>query len=74
MSHALHSVGTVVGPKGGSGKPGTLFNNEKCYVVAPGVVKKLMETLTAVAEYDREGNLDIGEMTLPSFRRQGLQQ
>jgi len=58
----------------GPGKQDILFNNEKCFVVAPGVVKKLMETLTAVAEYDREGNLYIGEMALQSFRRQGLQQ
>ena len=74
VSRALHSVGIVAGPKGGPGKQDILFNNEKCYVVAPGVVKKLMETLTAVAEYDREGNLYIGEVTLQSFRRQGLQQ
>ena len=73
VSRALHSVGIVAGPKGGPGKQDVLFNNEKCYVVAPGVVKKLMETLTAVAEYDREGNLYIGEMSLQSFHRQGPQ-
>ena len=43
-------------------------------MVDPGIVKKLMETLSAVAEYDREGNLYVGEFTLESFRRQGLHQ
>ena len=43
-------------------------------MVAPAVVKKLMETLSAVVEYDQEGNLYIGEMTLESFRRQGAHQ
>ena len=74
VSRALHSVAVVAGPKGGPGKQDILFNNEKCYVVARGVVKKLMETLSAVAGYDREGNLYIGEMTLESFRRQGTDQ
>ena len=74
VSRALHSADTVAGPRGGPGKQDILFNNEKCYVAAPGVVKKLMETLTAVAEYDREGNLYIGEMTLSSFHRRGLSQ
>ena len=74
VSRALHSVGIVAGPKGGPGKQDILFNNEKCYVVAPGIVKKIMEHCKAVAEYDREGNLYIGEMTLSSFRRQGLSQ
>ena len=74
VSRALHSVGIVAGPKGGPGKQDILFNNEKCYVVAPGIVKKLMETISAVAEYDREGNLYVGEFTLQSFRRQGLHQ
>ena len=74
VSRALHSVGVVAGPKGGPGKQDILFNNEKCYVVAPGIVKKIMEHCKAVAEYDREGNLYIGEMTLSSFHRQGLSQ
>ena len=68
------SVGIVAGPKGGPSmaKQDILFNNDKCYVVAPGVVAKMMEKLTAVAEYDREGNLYIGEFSLSSFHRQGL--
>ena len=70
VPRALHSVGVVAGPKGGPGRQDILFNNEKCYVVAPGVVKKLMKTLSAVVEYDREGNLYIGGVTLSSFHRQ----
>ena len=71
VSRALHSVGVVAGPKGGPGKQDILFNNEMCYVVAPGVVKKIMESISAIAEYEREGNLYIGEMTVQSFHRQG---
>jgi hypothetical protein len=74
VSRALHSVGVVCGPKVGPAKQDVLFNNEKCFVVAPGIVKKLMEHCKAVAEYDREGNLYIGEMTIESFHRQGLEQ
>ena len=74
VSRALHSVGIVAGPKGGPGKQDILFNNEKCYVVAPGIVAKIMEHCKAVAEYDREGDLYIGEMTMESFHRQGLEQ
>jgi hypothetical protein len=55
-------------------KQDILFNNDKCYVVAPGVVRKIMETLKAVAEYDREGNLYVGEVTLQSFHRQGQEE
>ena len=33
-----------------------------------------METTKAVAEYDRDGNLYVGEVTLESFRRQGADQ
>jgi len=71
VSRALHSVGIVAGPKGGPGKQDLLFNNDKCYVVAPGVVKAMMQHLKAVAEYDREGNLYVGEVSLSSFTRQG---
>ena len=51
-----------------------LFNNDKCYVVAPGIVKEIMETIKAVAEYDREGNLYVGEVTLPGSHRHGQQE
>ena len=71
VSRALHSVGIVAGPKGGPGKQDVLFDNDHAYVVAPGVVKKMMEFLTPVAEYEREGNLYVGEVSLSSFTRQG---
>ena len=71
VSRALHSVGIVAGPKGGPGKQDLLFNNDHCYVVAPGVVRAVMKHLKAVAEYDREGNLYVGEGSLSSFIRQG---
>ena len=71
VSRALHSVGIVAGPKGGPGKQDVLFDNDHCYVVAPGIVKALMKKLKAVAQYEREGNLYIGEVTLSGFRRQG---
>jgi hypothetical protein len=71
VSRALHSVAVVAGPKNGPGKQDILINNEKAYVVPPGIVKKLMETLKPVAEYEREGNLYVGEMKLQRFHRQG---
>ncbi len=71
VSRALHSVGVVCGPKVGPAKQDVLFNNEKCYVVAPGVVKNIMETISAIAEYERDGNLYIGEMIVQSSHRQG---
>ncbi len=74
VSRALHSVGVEAGPKGGPGKQDILFNNDKCYVVAPDIVKKIMGHCKAVAGYDREGNLCIGEMALSGFHRQGLGQ
>ena len=76
VSRALHSVGIVAGPKGGPSmaKQDILFNNDKCYVVAPGIVRKIMETINAVAGYDREGNLYVGEVTLQSFHRQGQEE
>ena len=74
VSRALHSVGVVAGPNDGPGKQDILFNDRKCYVVAPGVVDRIMEKLNPVAEYDREGNLYIGEFSLSSFARHGAPQ
>ena len=71
VTRPLHSVAKVTGPKGEPGKQDVLFDNDSCFVVAPGTVKKLMKTLAAVAEYKREGNLYIADMTLSSFGRQG---
>jgi hypothetical protein len=71
VSLALRSVGVVSGPKGGTGKQYVLINNNKAYIVAPGIVAKLMGKLTPVAEYDREGNLYVDEVILSSFHRPG---
>ena len=64
-------MAVVAGPKGGPGKQDILIDNDKAYVVAPGIVKLLMKKLKPVAEYEREGNLYVGEMTLSSFHRPG---
>ena len=70
VTRALHSVSKVCG-KPAAPKQDVLFNAEKCYVVPPGVVAKIMETIKAVAEYDRLGGLYVAEMTVSSFTRQG---
>ena len=54
VSRALHSAAVVAGPKGGPGKQDILINNDKAYVVAPGIVEKLMGKLTPIAEFDRD--------------------
>ena len=71
VTRPLHSVARVTGPKEGPGKQDVLFDNERCVVVPPGTVKQLMKRLKPVAEYSREGNLYIADMTLSSFRGQG---
>ena len=73
VSRPLHSVAKVTGPKGGPGKQDVLFDNDNCFVVAPGTVKKIMKHIQAVAEYEREGNLYVADMVLSSFGRQGAQ-
>ena len=40
-------------------------------VVPPGVVDKILETIKPVMQYDREGNLYVGEMEMSTFGRQG---
>ena len=71
VSRPLHSVSTVTGPKEGPGKQDVLFNNRLCVVVPPGVVDKILETIKPVMQYDREGNLYVGEMEMSTFGRQG---
>ena len=71
VTRPLHSVAKVIGPKEGPGKQDVLFDNERCVVVAPGTVKKIMQHLKPVAEYEREGNLYLVDMTLSRFRRPG---
>ena len=64
-------MSTVCGPFDGPGVQDVLFNNKTCYVVAPGVVERIMREVLAVAEYPREGNLYVAEMELSGFARQG---
>ncbi len=70
VSRALHSVSKVAGPFEGPGKQDILFNNRRCVVVPPGVLEAVMKHVKAVAEYQREGNLYVAEMTMSSFQRQ----
>ena len=70
VSRALHSVSKVAGPYEGPGKQDILFNNKRCVVVPPGVLDAIMKHVSAVAEYKREGNLYVAEMTMSSFQRQ----
>ncbi len=71
VTRPLHSVSKVTGPPGAPGKQDVLFNNERCVVVPPGVVEEVLKRTRPIAEYKREGNLYIGEMTMSSCRRQG---
>ncbi len=71
VSRALHSVSKVAGPYEGPGKQDIVFNNKRCVVVPPGVLDAIMKHVKAVAEYKREGNLYVAEMTMSSFQRQG---
>ena len=52
-----------------SGHQDVVFNNKTCVVVPPGVVAAIMEHVTPVAEYLREGNLYLAEVELSSFTR-----
>ncbi len=70
VSRALHSVSKVAGPYEGPGKQDIVFNNKRCVVVPPGVLDAIMKHVKAVAEYKREGNLYVAEMTMSSFQRQ----
>ena len=45
------------------------MNSEGIYVVEPGVVKKMMETMKPVMEYKREGNLYLAEVNMTCFTR-----
>ena len=71
VTRPLHSVAKVAGPKGGPGKQDILFDNDDCYVVAPGVVKAIMKHIAAVAHYERDGNLYLASMTVAPFPRPG---
>jgi hypothetical protein len=72
VSRPLHSVSKTCGPPGGAknAKQDVLFNNDVCVVVPPGIVAEILKRVTPIAQYDREGNLYVGEMTMSSFHRQ----
>jgi hypothetical protein len=72
VSRPLHSVSKTCGPPGGikNAKHDVLFNNDVCVVVPPGIVEEILKRITPIAQYDREGNLYVGEMTMSSFHRQ----
>ncbi len=71
VTRPLHSVGQVTGPEDGPPKTDVLFNNQKCVVVPPGVVEEILKKVKPIAEYKREGNLYLADMTMSVFGRQG---
>ena len=76
VTRPLHSVSQIAGPLDGPGKFDILFNNKRCIVVPPGVVEQIARRLQGriQAEYPREGNLYVGDMTISGFGRQGTQE
>ena len=68
VSRPLHSVACTTGPIEAP-EQDVLFNAGRCVVVAPGIVEKILKTVTPIAEYKREGNLYIGTMKMSSFTR-----
>jgi len=71
VTRPLNSVSSVCGPEDGDGDHDVLFNNKLCVVVPAGIVNKILETVTPLTRYDREGNLYTAEMELSDFIRQG---
>ena len=71
VTRSLNSVSQTCGPEDGNGKADVLFTNKKGVVVPPGMVDKILEMCTPIAEYPRKGGLYIAEMTLSGFTRQG---
>ena len=48
-----------------------MFNNDLCVVMPPGLVRELLKRIKPIAQYDREGNLYVGDMVMSGFTRQG---
>ena len=71
VSRPLHSVSQVTGPEGGPSKTDVLFNNRLCVVVPPGIVDEILKKVKPLAQYNREGNLYLADMTMSAFGRQG---
>ena len=72
VNRPLHSVTQIAGSIEGLGKNDVLFNNRRGVVVPPGVVDAIMQHIDAIAEYPREGNLYVAEMTMSDFVRPDL--
>ena len=71
VERTLQSVSTTTGPEDGPGLYDVLFNNKKCVVVPPGIVEKILASVTPVAEYKRDGGLYTADVELSVFHRQG---
>ena len=71
VTRPLHCVSQIAGPYDGDGTQDVLFNNERCFVVPPGVVGRIMKEVSPVAEYHREGKLYLSDFTMSDFVRQG---
>ena len=71
VTRPLHSVSQIAGPYDGDGNHDILFNNKRCVVVPPGVVEQIMQQVSAVAGYHRDGNLYLSDFTMSDFIRQG---
>ncbi len=74
VTRPLHAVSQVTGPAGGPATTNVLFDNERRVVVPPGVVEEILQRIKPIAEYKREGNLYIVDMTMSAFARPGQAQ
>ncbi len=73
VTRPLHSVSCIAGPEDGPGQFDVLFNNKKGVVVPPGIVEKILQSVTPITEYPRKGGLYVAEMKMSGFTRQGRQ-
>ena len=71
VTRPLHSVSQIAGPYDGAGNADVLFNNRRCVVVSPGVVEAMMQHISPIAEYHRDGNLYLSDFTMSDFVRPG---
>ena len=72
VTRPLQSVRQMTGPADGDGNVDVLFNNKRCVVVLPGVLEAVMKQIgKPIAEYHRDGNLYLGNVTMSGFVRPG---
>ena len=71
VTRPLHSVSQIAGPYDGDGNADVRFNNRRCVVVPPGVVEAMMQHISPIAEYHRDGNLYLSDFTMSDFVRPG---